>query len=345
MVHVNINQYTETGEQLLINPGFRGGLDGWQLEGNRSAIVKDNVGSVMINVLDSVASVQLFQKLDPALLGERVVLRSTVKSEGIIGGAKGWEKGRVAFVQYVEGKAMYSTPHVVVALDGTHDWAEYNQVFNILPEVSNVIVSLQLGHASGELNVKELSLFRVNINPLYSVVRFVVFGIWAVFIIFVFISSIIASVDNKTSSCAVILVIGAIILGTTVPASLKNSAKSEIVSHAKASVDKLVEYGGTTTADLTATLSTKKWLSVDITKVAHFMLFGLLGGVLFLYRGTRTIWQILIDVTILACGSELIQLFIEGRSGLVGDVFIDLAGAGCAIVLLTICTNRQSFTN
>ena len=47
-----------------------------------------------------------------------------------------------------------------------------------------------------------------------------------------------------------------------------------------------------------------------------------------------------VDAGMLACGTELVQLFVEDRSALVGDVAIDMVGVGCAVLLVCIVTGR-----
>lgn len=234
-----------------------------------------------------------------------------------------------------------ASPHVLVALDGTHDWAEYSVVLPILSNASEVRIILQLSHCTGELQVKGLAVYRVLANLVYRIVQWVVFGMWVLFMICVFVPGVVGSFEGRTWPVFVVLVIIAIILGTTAPASLKNEAKSEIVSHATTYANMVIDYGGTGAAGLAAGIGTSKWLSIDITKVAHFLLFGLLGGILYLRQGGSPVWPTLVDIGMLACGSELVQLFIVGRSALVGDVLIDLAGAGCAIVVLAVCRGRS----
>lgn len=327
-----VDKYTQTGEQLLLNPDFANDLDGWQVSGAKSAFVEVDSGTLKIALHEAESSVQLSQQLDPAVFGNTIVLKGRVKPVGITGGVKGWERGRIVLVQHVDGKAIYSSPHELVVLDGTHDWAEYSRVIQILPKTSEVKLSIQLSHCSGELLVKELSLYRVQANPLYGVVRWLVFGMWAVFMICVFIPGAVGSFEGRKWSAPVVLVIIAIVVGTTAPAALKNEAASEIISHAKAYSNQLIDYGGTDVAGLAADLKTLTWLRIDITKVGHFLLFGLLGGILYFRQGERPVLYVCIDIAMLAWGSELMQLFIDGRSALVGDVLIDFGGAGFCVL-------------
>lgn len=331
-----VEKHIVTGRQLLVNQSFANGLEGWQLSGAKSAIVKVHSAAVQIHLHEPGVVVQLSQQVDRTALGDMVVLEGSVKAAGIAGGVKGWEKGRVVLVQYVEGKPIYSTPHVFAALDGTHDWAEYSLIVPILANVSEVVLNLQLIHCTGALHAKNLMLYQVRVNPIYRVVQLVVFGSWGLFMACVFVPSIIGNYRGRKWAAFVVLVIIFIIIGTTFPAALKNEAKSEIIDHAKFYTNQLVDFGGPGIAGLVAELKTHTWLRIDITKVGHFFLFGLLGGFLYFRRGSDSVLKIFVDIGMLACGTELMQLFINGRSALVGDVFIDLAGAGCAVVVLSL---------
>ena len=64
-------------------------------------------------------------------------------------------------------------------------------------------------------------------------------------------------------------------------------------------------------------------MRIDITKVAHLLLFALLGGLLYVRQGRGAIGRTLVDTGMLACGTELLQLFVDDRSALVGDGWLD----------------------
>jgi len=65
---------------------------------------------------------------------------------------------------------------------------------------------------------------------------------------------------------------------------------------------------------------------VDITKVAHFVLFALLAFLLRLTSPARPVRMLMLDLFMLACATELSQFFINDRSPLFTDVMIDMAG-------------------
>lgn len=76
-----------------------------------------------------------------------------------------------------------------------------------------------------------------------------------------------------------------------------------------------------------------------VRKLAHFSVFFVLGGLL-----TATFWQLprfsalkpLGSAMLAALTDETIQLFVEGRSGQISDVWLDVLGALLATLLLWI---------
>lgn len=329
-----VDRYNEVGGQLLVNNYFSEGLEGWLVSGSTTAEVVAETGLLRIKTLEEKASVFLSQGLSPSLKGEEVVLKGVIKSVDIQGGREGWEQGQVLLLQNVEDKPVYSVPHVLVTLAGTNDWTEYSLVTAILPEATEVRVYLQLQQCTGELQAKGLTLFRVQENPQYRMMAWLVFGAWALFLVGMYVPAVIGRYEENIWSVLVVLVIIAIVIGTTVPGVIKNEVKDEIVRHAKVYTDETVEYGGRGIGVLTDTLKAARFQNIDITKVAHFLLFGLLGGLLHVRRQRGSKWQTVVDIGILACGSELVQLYAKQRNALVSDVIIDIAGALCAILVL-----------
>ncbi len=218
--------------------------------------------------------------------------------------------------------------------------SEYSVVIPVLSGVSEALVVIQLNHCIGELQSSGLSLFQVEENPGYQRVRWVVFGSWAIFLGCVFAPGLLGPCTGRLRPALILLVCLAILLGTTVPGGIKNDAKHELLSQAHSYASQVVELGGPSAHTLAKELKEEKWLKIDITKVAHFLLFALLGGLLYVRQDQGAVWRIFVDGGILACSTELLQLFVDDRSALVGDVLIDLAGVGCAVLLMRFVAGR-----
>jgi hypothetical protein len=95
LAYGGIDRYIEVGDQLLPNHDFAHGLQGWQASGPATATVLANAGLARLESRDPGSSVQLSHHLAAGgLVGEKVVLRGKLKTVGIAGGSKAWEKGR-----------------------------------------------------------------------------------------------------------------------------------------------------------------------------------------------------------------------------------------------------------
>ena len=83
------------------------------------------------------------------------------------------------------------------------------------------------------------------------------------------------------------------------------------------------------------------WLTHTLLrKLGHFSEFAVLGVFLtgaFWRRGKFRFPQPLCSAFVIAFLDETLQLFVPGRSGEIRDVWIDLSGALCGIVLAWIC--------
>lgn len=312
----NIEPFINYGDQLLQNSDFSQEFSSWKL--SNSSIGKVEIGNskVMLAIDKPGNSIYLDQSLKTDELGKAVILGASVKSENIIAGPKGWNKGRIVLVQYIQGKPRYSLSHVLVALEGTNPWKIYRKVFYIHPLATEIKVVLQLSNCTGELYCKDLSLFRAVVNPVYRVVKWLVLGGWLVFVLLLF-GPVLRSVflRGRLAGGLVVLTLGAILFGTMMPGTLKNDLKHDLVREVRVVT---VAVSGTDLAEI------KKL--VDITKVAHFFLFMVLAVLLLRQSPRRGKWQVLGDLLMLAVATELAQLFIEGRSALAADVGIDLAG-------------------
>lgn len=77
-----------------------------------------------------------------------------------------------------------------------------------------------------------------------------------------------------------------------------------------------------------------------IRKIAHFTEFAVLGallaGAMLNYWGKRNWLTVLLICLLSALADETVQLFVEGRSGQVSDVWLDFLGAFTATILIVI---------
>lgn len=73
--------------------------------------------------------------------------------------------------------------------------------------------------------------------------------------------------------------------------------------------------------------------SMDLSKIGHFIFFLGLGFILAMILRDRKIFDFFAVIVMLACGTELIQIYIDGRTPLFSDVLIDISGGLLGIAL------------
>lgn len=283
-----VKHYLPTGGQILSNNDFSVGLANWA--GVKEAVAVSDEGGVVLHSRDATKSVQLSQNVPLSQAGQRVVLRAQLKATQIVQGEQGWQLGRVIIAQYAQGKGIYTVPHVLAALKGTSDWLEYRLVTSILPETTEIRVAIQLVRCTGELQVKDLTLFQAVTNPRYHWAGSIVIVLWMSFFFFVFRHYFVSTGGTIVLPVVLGVVLAAIVFGTTMPASMKNAAKHQIASYARHYAQDVIQsHPGNGDEQGGDVLMVHGW-KIDITKVAHFLLFGLLGGLLFVRRGPRSYW-------------------------------------------------------
>ena len=66
------------------------------------------------------------------------------------------------------------------------------------------------------------------------------------------------------------------------------------------------------------------YFTLDPAKIGHFFFFFLFGLVFSLLQKDESDTMVIINILLIAASTEIIQLFIDGRSFLLWDVIIDL---------------------
>ena len=85
----------------------------------------------------------------------------------------------------------------------------------------------------------------------------------------------------------------------------------------------------------------------DLTKAWHACIFFLLGVALCWMMKKVPLTQLMAIILMMAAGTEIVQLYIDGRTPLVSDFFIDATGglAGIALVRLFSKDERLAVQN
>ncbi|GBE12984.1 vanZ like family protein [bacterium BMS3Abin13] len=186
-----------------------------------------------------------------------------------------------------------------------------------------------MSRCRGEFFVKDLGLYEVKETTIYTWVKWLIRVAWILFIFVLLVPGLKGSGSTLLKIFIVLTVLG-IVIGTTLPGQVKKDLKEAITqkieTYTAPVMTKAKEYAVGTTQYANVKLD------IDITKIAHFCLFALLAFLLLLKDSSRSIRLILLELFMLACATECMQFYIDGRSPLVTDVVIDMAGGVVGMV-------------
>ncbi len=327
-----IDQYQDVGQQLLADADLSTGLSSWHPSGSADAAVTITDKEISLRAPDTNANVRIHQKITVPMSSKMVQLRALVRTKKVVAGEKSWHRARLLLVQYVDGKARWHLPHQVIALEGTNDWQEVSNVFTIASDCNEFRVVVQMSNCSGQFFLKGLRLYEAEETALYGRVKWLIRGAWILFILFVFVPYRING-NVTVSTLPVCITVVVLLVGTTMPGSVKDDLKGRIEVLAGA-----VSEIHITPSPAMDGSSSPGWLrsavkEIDYTKVAHFVLFALLVVLIRYKNPDRPVKSLFLDIVMLACATELSQLFIENRSPLFTDVLIDMAGGGVGLLL------------
>lgn len=328
-----INQYDVTGQQILNNPSFSSDLDHWQLHKKEADMVLVQHGELAMHSSAAKTSVSLYQVITNPPVGKKIQVKAVLRSNDVVAGSKSHNRARLLLVQYFGDKAIYKLPHQVMALEGTNDWQEVSEAFTIAEDCTELRVVVQLSRCSGDFFLNDLSLYQVVESSLYQKVKWLIRGAWLLFSFLLFIPYL-RNQALAISKALILITVAVILVGTTMPAKVKNNLKGQIENQLMMQTGKMIA-GHPATTDMQPQSWWQQLIKekLNISKSAHFMLFALLFLLLRRNNPSRPISLLLLDLFMLASATELSQIFIEHRSPLVTDLLIDMAGACTGLLL------------
>lgn len=322
-----IERYQDNSQQLLFNPIFSEDLKGWQLRGeNGLDIIADN-GAVTLESQDKGRQVEVFQELTVPDGEDRFRFAADLQLADVVAGEKSWNKARLLFLQYIDGKPDYTLRHVVSSLTGTRGWKTYSEVFRIAKNCRVVKVGIQLNQSSGKLSIRNPVVFRVKDNPLYILTKWLIMFLWLIFYLCLF-QPYRQGATTKLLKIFLGLTVVVLIVGITLPGRIKNDLRNDLLREIKSCV---VPVEQVVVKMHVVDVSSLKILKMDITHLAHFILFSFLAFLLILGNPKSSVPLVLTYLALIACSTELMQFYIEGRLPRVQDFMIDMAGGGMVV--------------
>lgn len=343
-VHQFVPAFHPIGPQLLTNNTFSYGNKGWTL--HESAYNKINIkpGVVTLKAVTPDKTISLSQTVDNKKLHQKILLQATVKSKYIEKGKNSWNKARVLLVQYLNKEIVWNVNHSLIAIDQTTEWQTVSKVFKIHEWSDTTSIRIEMSKSTGKFFCKDLALYNAVPNLTNTILRYCSLVLWVLFIGFLlrpyFLNN---SSSRKLIPLLTTITVVSIMVGVTLPSNIKSDAKAKIESQ----VSQYKNTISTQTANQIGAFkkaSNLKIPTIDVTKIGHFGLFAILTFFLCWQSRPSTYLEninILLDILLLACATELSQFFIEGRSPLFTDVGIDMAGC----ITAALCWKVVSFRN
>lgn len=317
--HKWIDQYEVIGPDML--------TDQWQIRAGTDCqgVVQNN--GLCLESQKPLKSISICQEVTGAKAEMTLLLSATMRCEKVTPGSKPWNRARLLLVQNDGKKERWDFPHTVgKPFEGTMNWKRFGTAFTVNPLTEKLRVVAQMSQCRGRFELKDIHLVPVIERPAYVWAKRVVLLLWALFG-FVFVISFFFLTRRSTLLNVVLgLAFAGIIIGTTMPSGMKN----QIIKKVKA---------GAAFAKETIVSADKQEIPWQPDKVGHFCLFALFGYILISVLEQDAGFTALVYTLMVAAGTELAQIYIDGRSGHLSDFFIDAAG-GCLGIMIALLGQR-----
>lgn len=302
------DQYQQTGPEILAGDWkFR------SMENNWIDITEKGLNLFSSDAKNGIGAHRDLATVKP---GTVLLVSADVKCDNVIAGKQSWNVARIILTQNDGKQNRWSLPHAAVALTGSHDWKNYRKAFTIAPGTQKIQLLAQLNQATGSLQIRNIHIYPVHENEAYQSARNLILPAWGAY--FLLFAGSFLFIDKKNFFIRLLLVsvFISIIAGITLPGDIKNLVLSDV----KVQLDSESELF-------------KAAIPWDLSKVWHFCFFFLFGLILLAMLDKASILQGVTMVFLLAGSTELAQLYIEGRTPLVSDFFIDAAGGIVGMIL------------
>ncbi len=314
------DQYQQIGPELLTG--------NWEFQSTENSWVDITEEGLNLFSSDAKNGVSAHQDIAMVKSGTVLLVSADVKCDNVIAGKQSWNMARVILAQNDGKQDRWNLPHTAFALIGSHDWKNYQKAFTIAPETQRIRLFAQLSQSTGSLQIQNIHVYPVHENEAHQWVRSFILPAWGAFFLLFAGSFLFINKKNFFIRLLLISVFIFIIAGITLPGDIKNQVSSDV----SVQLDSQSE-------------SFKAVIPWDLSKVWHFFFFFLFGLILFAMLDKASILQGIVMILLLAGGTELTQLYIEGRTPLVSDFFIDAAGGIAGMILTGLVSIKKNVTH
>ena len=305
--HIAVDHYERDGDQMLTGQ--------WQFSSPQNIKIADKYLELFSD--NGKRSVAVYQDIKNVKPGDILLLSADISCIDVVPGKRSWNRARLLLVQNDGTKNRYDHPHELAALSGSsRGWKHFSKIFFIAQDTEYTRIVAQLSRATGLLRIKNIMLCPARQNPVYAPVQYTIIACWAIFGLMLL--SQIFTGPGRAISLKIPLTIAFILIitGTTMPGSMRTGISQNIAANIA------IARGSSGTAT-----------AVNISKYGHFIFFLFFGSLLYCLTREDPLVHVILTIVMLAGGTEMIQFFIDGRTPLFTDFFIDLSGGVCGLIL------------
>ncbi|MCP4368084.1 MAG: VanZ family protein, partial [Deltaproteobacteria bacterium] len=308
-----VDRYEKNGPEMLTSD--------WKSFAFKEGTAEISNNEFYLSSKNSAGSVQIRQDIPDFQPGDILMLSAEMKYTDVVPGEQPWNLARLLLVQNDGTKNRYDHMHVVASFSGTKGWKRYYNFFTIGGNIKHLKVAAQLSRCTGSFQLKDLKLYPIKQTMIYTWVQRAILFSWGLFAFFLLGTCFGNGHSLITFKILLIISFAAIIIGTTMPQEVRNQISQEVTTQIQKTGNG-IQHGFSISPT-----------SIDPAKLGHFVFFALFGAFLFLLMGQDPLLGVAFNIVLLAAGTELAQCFIDGRSPLFTDFFIDIAGGGCGLIL------------
>ncbi|MBL3590186.1 MAG: VanZ family protein [gamma proteobacterium endosymbiont of Lamellibrachia anaximandri] len=318
----SISPVKPVGPELLINPLFEQGLEGWRLGSGKSEVSKPAaVAELLVDNAPGSESSSVIQKLDAQGLPKQLLLQGEVRTSGVGSGRRSWHEARVELIAYDSfGQGFYHIPYILAGLIGDNEWRGYSLLVTVPEEAVELRLEIGLYHVPGRIWVRGVALHQAEPQTLFSAGKLLLALLWLVAALWT-LRLLLQYYWSTPQGWMIALLLLLIVAGILQPQEVKQAIEVQIqqlgqwlgihleISRYHHGFDPLAFWP----------------VSWDISKLGHLLGFFLLSAGLFLDSKTR-LPSVLIGLLLLAVSTEVVQFFVPGRTPRLSDVVVDMLG-------------------
>ncbi|MHB8473027.1 MAG: VanZ family protein [Gammaproteobacteria bacterium] len=332
------NRYNVVGIELLANADFHQGLSHWAAAATGPSI-SEKGGMVALSAASPSESVSLSQTISNSRRFKLLRLSCTIKTQNVVGGDEYWKAARIALVQRnARDEDMYFIPHILTSQWGSTDWQTFEKTFAVHPDTTKIATLVQLVQSTGVLQIKSCSLRPIALKASFQQYRVAILLVWLGVILWVTFPIVRSGLYTRNHTVIMILAAG-IIVGVLLPENIKEYIGSQSsYSIATGFLPILpTHFNDTDSFRLSPLLPT-----FSIYKAGHFAMFMLLAIAVFgggYYKSRRL--PLFSYLVLFAFTTEVLQLFMEGRTAALGDFIVDSLGIMLGLTISSLWKNPR----